>query len=370
MERNIYYISNRGTVTHYCHFFLAVLVPLIYYDIKTNSKYNYIMKINLGNMFPILKFIFKDRISFDYIKYSDSINDRLYYFDIYIQLLKNRNDNDVLLNAFDIFFDSKSNLTINNYNNEEYKKLKNIYVNYYYYSNKNNKPENYKKLSNDFKRIKTRYKQLLYTRMYIKLIKIRPFVIDFFEKAQKDNNSKKKFDIVLIERKIPKYLDETLFKNVSGARRIIYNHIELKNKLCDKYQNNFINVILEDLNIYEQFNIFRNAKTIISQHGAGLVNIFFCKKIKLIEIMPEWNEDWFVNIANFLKFDYVAIKQNRMTKNNFLLFNKKYNIIKNINIDKIFMELDKETNKLHDLPIVTFIKNSGSVDINEVLTKI
>ena len=84
MEKNIYCISNYGTIACYYHFFYAVLIPLIYYDIKTNNKFVFVMKINMGNMFKILQDIFGDRIRKNYINDNASMSDRFEYYDLYI----------------------------------------------------------------------------------------------------------------------------------------------------------------------------------------------------------------------------------------------------------------------------------------------
>ena len=54
MNKNIYSISNFGTITHFGHFFYALLIPLIYYDIKTEGKFTYNIKIDVGSNIKIL----------------------------------------------------------------------------------------------------------------------------------------------------------------------------------------------------------------------------------------------------------------------------------------------------------------------------
>ena len=62
-----------------------------------------------------------------------------------------------------------------------------------------------------------------------------------------------------------------------------------------------------------------------------------------------------------------------MTRKEFISFNKKYNIV-NIKddkeIDNIFNKLKEFYIKYDDDPILSFIRNSGSVDINKVLINI
>jgi hypothetical protein len=334
------------------------------------------MKINLGNMFKILQLIFGERVKADYINinFIDITGDKYVYFDTYITLLKNRNNSDILLDAFDIFTDKKYKLITKNYDHIEFKKLEELYTNYHYYKNikKDMNLSNFKKIKKELLKNKNRYHQLFYTNRYITLLKYRPIIIDFFESKI---INKSKYQIILIERKIPQKFTNNLINNVAGQRRIIYNHEELKNKLSKIYKSKFLNIILDELSIYEQFNIFRYAKVIICQHGAALCNIFFCKDAKIIEISPEWNDNHnsFKNLSNFSNLKYVEIKQDRMTKNEFIAFNNKYNII-NIKdkhqVDDIFIKLKEPYIKYDDDPILSFIRNSGSVDIDKVLINI
>jgi len=384
MEKNIYCISNAGNTTNYCHFLFAVLIPLLYYDIKSNKKYTYIIKINIGKMFDILKIIFKDRVKKKYIKIDslDITGDKYNYFNIYIDLLKNNsNPNNVLLDALDIFIDNQYKLITlgesfekisKNYNHLEFKKLEELYINYYYYRNikKDITLIEFQKIQKEFLKNKKRYHELYYTNRYITLMKYRPTIINFFES---NIINKSQYQIILIERTIPEKIGNNLKENTSGQRRIIYNHNELKNKLSKLYKTKFLNIILDDLDIYEQFNIFKHAKIIISQHGSGLCNVFFSNNAKVIEIIPEWNDDSFKNLSLLSNLKYIAIKQNRMTKKEFLTFNQKYNIIKLKNdeeIDDIFIKLKEPYIKYNDDPILSFIRNSGSVNIDEVLNSI
>ncbi len=68
--------------------------------------------------------------------------------------------------------------------------------------------------------------------------------------------------------------------------------------------------------ILEQMKIFSNAEIIISPHGSNLSNIIFCKKgTKIIEISPEFNNNYeknissrYKDIANILNLDFKVIK--------------------------------------------------------------
>ena len=66
----------------------------------------------------------------------------------------------------------------------------------------------------------------------------------------------------------------------------------------------FKNVILEKLSFKEQVQLFNDAKIVIGQHGAGLVNSFWCQKnTVLIETDPRHTLT-FKHIADILLLDY------------------------------------------------------------------
>ena len=58
-----------------------------------------------------------------------------------------------------------------------------------------------------------------------------------------------------------------------GALRCIKNHNQLKDALRSKYGDAFINVVLEYMPFEEQIALFKSARLVIAQHGAGLCNI-------------------------------------------------------------------------------------------------
>lgn len=92
----------------------------------------------------------------------------------------------------------------------------------------------------------------------------------------------------------PEYIDELMPKRIYISRnksnsRFILNEDEVYLHL-QKF--GFVVVCSEDYNVAEQVKIFANADVIISQHGAGLVNLSFCKpKTKVIEIFNEFMKD-------------------------------------------------------------------------------
>jgi hypothetical protein len=58
-----------------------------------------------------------------------------------------------------------------------------------------------------------------------------------------------------------------------SAIRSISNHSMLRDAMQARYGDNFANVVLESLSFEEQIALFRGAKIIVGQHGAGLCNI-------------------------------------------------------------------------------------------------
>jgi hypothetical protein len=373
MEKNIYCISNYGSITCYYHFFYAVLIPLIYYDIKTNNKFAFVMKINMGNMFKILQDIFGDRIRKDYINDKAKISDKFEYYDLYIDLLKNKknNGNDVLLDAYDIFTNSNI-FDISKYDYNTYKKLEESYIDYHWYKKSDKKPKNYNEIKNYYLKNKDTYKNLYIMHKYMKLKKIRPLIIDFFESKSNitfpDMPSKTK-KIVLIERQIPEHFNDHLGQNRGGQRRIIYNHDKLKNKLDKTFNDNFINVVLEKLNIFQQYILFKNADIIIAQHGSGLANIFFCKSnTKVIEIVPRYKSCYspeFKHLSRFFDLNYKKMKQKKFVIADFEKFNNKYKLL---TYDKnIFDNIHVEQDRIMYSPIIYFIKSSGFVNIKKII---
>ena len=65
-------------------------------------------------------------------------------------------------------------------------------------------------------------------------------------------------------------------------------------------------IYFEDYSIYEQINIMKCARQVIAIHGAGLVNINFCKKgTKILELFPFYYQcAFFYMHSNMLNIDY------------------------------------------------------------------
>lgn len=349
--KEIYSIPNEGNVQHYAHFFFALLIPLLCYDIKTKHSHSFIIKINIGTMSKILIEIFKERVFFDYIEIpNNSISDKLNYFDTFIRLKKLNDPNIILLDALDICNDNRYKFISNKFNDSQFKKLDTQYVNYY--SKKiSNEPISIKEKT-ELQKNTPAYKNLYYTNLYYKLIICQPSIRRYLHNNYVNNHYTNK--ILLIERPFTPPTN-CLLENYSGQRRIIYNHLELKNALTNIYKDDIINCVLDTLTFEEQYYLFKNVKIIIGQHGAGLVNIFLSKqnyKTHLIEITPpNLKNNWFKNLSNTLQINYYSVSQPKMTQYDFESLTKKYN-------------LDKTT----DSKIINnFKNNSGSVNINEII---
>lgn len=349
--KEIYAISNEGTIHHYAHFFFAVLIPLLCYDIKTKHSHSFIIKINIGTMSNILIEIFKERVFFDYIENTlHSISDKSNYFDTFIRIKKLNNPNIILLDAFDIYNDSNYKFINNKFNDSVFKKLDNQYINYYY--KKINKEPISDKETAQLQKNRTLHKQLYFTNLHYKLILCHSSIHRSLRNTYKNNHYTNK--ILLIERPFTPQTN-LLLGNFSGQRRLIYNHLELKNALTNLYKDDFLNCSLDKMSFEEQYYLFKNVKIIIGQHGAGLVNIFLSKqdyKTHLIEITPpDFKNNWFKNVSNEFQINYYNVSQPKMTRGEFETFSNKYHLDKNT---------DNEI-------INTFKNNSGSVNINEII---
>lgn len=69
-------------------------------------------------------------------------------------------------------------------------------------------------------------------------------------------------------------------------------------------ENNFLILNLENISFKEQVSIFHHAEIIIGNHGAGLVNIIFCKpRTKIIEIQgyPHQNYEPYSHVTEYFR---------------------------------------------------------------------
>lgn len=110
----------------------------------------------------------------------------------------------------------------------------------------------------------------------------------------------KQEDLFLKELFLKGYDDvELMYERIYLSRRKSSRSSPDEHELVKELTNyGFKEIFLEDYNVSQQANIFNNAKTIIGFHGAGLVNLFFCKpNTTVIEIFG----------ADFVVTDYWAI---------------------------------------------------------------
>lgn len=359
--KKIYAFPERGILSSFAHFFFGLLIPLLYYDIQTKHSHTFIIKTNVGVFSKILQELFLSRIYFNYDVFKQvnevisNQSDRYNYFKWYIHLLKNKNNtNDIILiNSCDIFgnYDYKlinKNMLID-YNKLEYLERKYIKLSEY-------------KINSDVKDQntilnfnKTLYNVLRLTDKYFNLINYKISIDRYLHRIY--NKNIYTHTILLIERPFVKFNIDNVKENTSGQRRLIYNHTELKNRLSKLYKTKFMNVSLDNVTFEEQYYLFKNTKIIIAQHGAALCNIYLSKsnyKTHLIEISPKWVvnlNDWFKNLSELCEINYYRVIQPGMTNSEWGVFSKKNNINYH-GSQEIFN---------------SFIENSGSVNINEIV---
>jgi len=159
-----------------------------------------------------------------------------------------------------------------------------------------------------------------------------------------DMNIIKKYDILIIERKVnisyktiifsknEKEQSNTKFNKLmkhSGQElRSIINHSEFVNFIKEYYRDrSVLNVSLDYMPLFDQYQLFNNAKIIFAQHGAALFNIMFMKNdSKLIEIIYRKKleiEDWFDSygkLSNIKHYKYITEESH--TKIDTIIFNK------------------------------------------------
>ena len=113
-------------------------------------------------------------------------------------------------------------------------------------------------------------------------------------------------------------LDNTPKINVSPSQRIYisrklanYRHVVNESKVINLLsRHGFICVCLEEMQLIEQINLFRNAKYVIAPHGAGLVNMSWCpRNTSILEIYPSRYSDPSMRLqADLLGHDYNFIR--------------------------------------------------------------
>ena len=112
---------------------------------------------------------------------------------------------------------------------------------------------------------------------------------------------------IIINKKIKNkiYMDrgDTISNHL--PQRLISNEDEIKKYLL---KNNFIFVKLHETKFREQINLFHNAECIVGLHGAGFVNVVFCKPgTKIIELRSLNTGDTVKNLSKKNNLNYSSI---------------------------------------------------------------
>jgi len=145
---------------------------------------------------------------------------------------------------------------------------------------------------------------------------------------------KKYGKFIYLDRDEFKYLNKNCLIRYKDFRTLI-NEDEVKKFLLIK---GFHIIKPQELDFFKQINLFYNSKIIISVSGAGLTNIFFCKKkTNILEISPENFGNEFLFISQKLNLRHKRIKLKTLFKSSliqnglmFLKIDKLDKILKNI----------------------------------------
>ncbi len=127
----------------------------------------------------------------------------------------------------------------------------------------------------------------------------------------------------------------------SPMRRIL-NEEDLLKVLS---RHGFVDVCLEDFDVFDQIMLFSQAEMIVSPHGAGLTNVLFCRPgTKLLEIFPDvgLHSSAFMRMATLLELPYGyqcgSSVSNRLSAKN----SANYDIV--VDLDKMQLALDRLCN--------------------------
>lgn len=88
------------------------------------------------------------------------------------------------------------------------------------------------------------------------------------------------------------------------GRRVVLNEPEVTNLLA---RYGYTTLHLEDLSIYDQVNLFSRAKEVVSIHGAGLTNMAFMERGKVVEIRQRKVSsmlNFFFTLSHIFQHDY------------------------------------------------------------------
>ncbi len=106
-------------------------------------------------------------------------------------------------------------------------------------------------------------------------------------------------------------------KNITTGkeRREIDDVDKVDEYLQNKYNDLFKSLYLENIKFEEQVKYFNNAKLIICAHGAGMSNLFFCKKqTKVIEVVCNTYWLFFDVITRINNIVHIKCNENKYKK--------------------------------------------------------
>jgi hypothetical protein len=129
-------------------------------------------------------------------------------------------------------------------------------------------------------------------------------------------------EVILIKRGGRKELiDDVELKKINKnittgkERREIDEVDKVDEYLQNKYTDKFKSLYLENIKFEEQVKYFNNAKLIICAHGAGMSNLFFCKKqTKVIEVVCNKYWSFFDVITRINNIIHIIININKYEK--------------------------------------------------------
>lgn len=118
--------------------------------------------------------------------------------------------------------------------------------------------------------------------------------------------------------------DRIYISRSKSDKRKIWNEDQVTDLLS---HYGFITVVLEELSVAQQVEIFSSASAIVAPHGSGLANLAFCHPgTKIIEIFAQdYTPVCYWEMSNYLRLDYYS-----MVENGFLMPNQQHLFEKNI----------------------------------------
>lgn len=374
---DLYPFSLQGSIAdQYGHFFFSVLIPLIVLDHTAPRADKFELKLDVGGFKRILDTLFTTRtITVRPVKGAGPTSFVGDNFDLYIttsrRIRERRTDGrELILDSTEVFDDIIfQHITPDaSPNAKRLDALQEKYLTYYY-----TKSAKYKLT----KKESVERKQLYMTHLYHRLIKARPIVLSFFAKRAVEYPIQRNArPILLISRPISYTFTVSIFSAVGGQRRFIWNFAELREAMETVFGDAVETVVLENMNIMEQYVAFHGAQVAVGQHGAGLVNGFFMQRgAHIVEATPIYNDknNFFKNMARFCELGYTAIPQPGMTPDQARAFFEKCDIPLSAQ-DSVAQNLAAYYNGEIDMSCawavpneVNLAANSGDVDIAAIL---